>query len=165
MGLVQGLGDLHAVAKHLVDRKWPARDALRERFTLQQFHDQVVVTDVIERADVRMVELRDGLGLALEPKPELRVLRELRRQNLDGHAAVEPRVASLPHLTHAARANARDDLIRAEPDSGRQTFWIQRSAAVSHARRAARESPIERYLRVAGTRNVRRRAARCGRSP
>ena len=40
---------------------------------------------------------------------------EVGRQNLDRHRPVESRVARAPHFSHAAGANARDDLVRAEP--------------------------------------------------
>ena len=65
-----------------------------------------------------MVELRDRLRLALEADPELRVLCEFGRKDLDGHAAVETRVGGLPHLSHAARADTGDDLVRAKPRAG-----------------------------------------------
>src|SRR5438094_10662108 len=45
-----------------------------------------------------MIELGDRFRFALEANFELRVLRDFRRQDLDGHAAIEPRVPSPPHL-------------------------------------------------------------------
>ena len=73
--LVQGIRDLSAVAQGLRERQRPTRQARRERFTFQQLHDQVlgalVRADVIDRADVRMRKLRDGLRLPLEPLSHL----------------------------------------------------------------------------------------------
>ena len=43
--------------------------------------------------------------------------REVRRQDLDGDRAVQPRVARLVDLAHAARAEGRESR-RAEPDAG-----------------------------------------------
>jgi hypothetical protein len=52
-----------------------------------------------------MIQRGDRASFALEALVEL-VLREL-----DGDDAIEPRVASFPHLSHPACANLREDLI------------------------------------------------------
>ena len=53
----------------------PRREALGERLALEQLHHQVVgvalAADVVERADVRVVERRDRAGLALEARAHL----------------------------------------------------------------------------------------------
>ncbi len=56
-----------------------------------------------------------GVGLAQEPLGEVRVVRELRQQHLDGRgtAAVVPAEV---HLAHAALAEDAEDAVRAEPD-------------------------------------------------
>ena len=59
-------------------------------------------------------ELRDGTRLTLEALAELRIGGERVGQDLDRDGAVEPRVAGLVHLAHAAGAERRDDLVRAE---------------------------------------------------
>ena len=51
---------------------------------------------------------REGVGLALEP------VAEPGGGYLDRDDAVEPRVTRLPHLSHATRANVREDNVRAE---------------------------------------------------
>ena len=53
-----------------------------------------------------MAERGDRLRLALEPLTR-RVVGKLVRQNLDGHFAIQPRVARLVHLAHAAGAQGR----------------------------------------------------------
>ena len=63
------------------------------------------MADVVERADVRMIERRDRARLALEALAQLRVGRERRRQDLDRDRAVEPRVAGAVDFAHAAGAN------------------------------------------------------------
>ena len=126
MGAVESVGDLHAEAEDLADRQRPAGDAVGERLAFEQFHDQVAVADVVERADVRMIELRDRLGLALEARPQLRVVRELRRQDLDGHAAVEASVVRAPDLAHAAGAERREDLVRPEALASGKRHGVRR---------------------------------------
>src|ERR1700761_3218966 len=91
------IGDLDAVTQSFFQRKrsfgGPA---------LHVFHDEVVVADVVERADMWMIEGGDGTGLALEA-PGKSVLQELDR---DG--AIETCVARGPDLTHAACRDGSD---------------------------------------------------------
>src|SRR5438552_3079743 len=44
----------------------------------------------------------------------VRVVREFGGKDFDRYAAIEPRVARLPHLTHAAGAERREDFVRSE---------------------------------------------------
>jgi hypothetical protein len=84
--------------------------------TLPGFRSRLVlVTDVEERADVRVVQGRDRLRLAIEPGAELLVRREAGRQDLDRDVALEAGVAPLPDLPHPTGAQGRGDLVRPEP--------------------------------------------------
>ena len=63
--------DLRGIREHLSDRQRSAREALLERLALDQFHHEVADAvrrdaDVVERADVRVRELRNRAGLALQ---------------------------------------------------------------------------------------------------
>ncbi len=101
----------------------PLARALRERLALDELEHHVVqlgaldrrAADVVDRADVRVVEGRDALRLALEARAELRVGREQRRQQLERHVAIEPRVAGAVDLAHPARAERSHDLVGAQP--------------------------------------------------
>ena len=61
----------------------PLREPVRQRLAFEQLHDEVLgvalVADVVERADVRVRELRDRLRLALEALADLGRLREVLR--------------------------------------------------------------------------------------
>ena len=70
--------------------------------------------DVIEMTDMRMIQCRNGLRFALEARFQVRIGRKMRGQNLDGYVASQPCVARPVHLSHAARAQRRLDLIRTE---------------------------------------------------
>ena len=65
-----------AVAQRLLERQRPLRQPIRQRLALQVLHDQVLglalAAHVVERADVRVRELRDRLRLPLEPLPRPR---------------------------------------------------------------------------------------------
>ena len=77
--------------------------------------------DVVERADVRMRQLRDGPRLALEALAAARVVGEIAGEHLDRDVAIEPRVARAIDLAHAAGAERPEDLERAEPAARTQS--------------------------------------------
>ena len=72
----------------------------------------VLFADVEQRADVGVIQLRDGARFAFEPLAKLRSGGDLRGQRLDGDDAIEPRVAGLVDLAHPASAQRRHDLVR-----------------------------------------------------
>src|SRR5206468_5400657 len=90
-----------------------------ERLALQVFHDQeidaVLVTYVMQGADVGMVQAGDGARLALEALPQFGVAGEVAGEDLDRHGPVESRVSGAIHLAHPARATGREDLEGAQP--------------------------------------------------
>ena len=111
----------------------PFAEAIRQRLALEVLHDEVLglalAPDVVERADVRVRDLRDRLRLALEPLPQLRARREMLRQDLDRDRALEPRVSRLVDLPHPARADGRQDLVRPELRPRRERHGFLRAAA------------------------------------
>ena len=62
--------DLPRDANGLVLWERPLPDPLIQCRTGEQLHDYIVRADVIELADVGMIQSRDGAGLALEPFAE-----------------------------------------------------------------------------------------------
>src|SRR5262245_65027243 len=80
--------------------------------------DALVMADVEQRADVRMVQRRDRAGLAVEAFAQPGVGRKRRGKHLDGHGAIEPRIARAVDLAHASCADERDDFIGAEAYAG-----------------------------------------------
>src|SRR6266540_5859223 len=121
---VQSVGDLDAVAQRLLQRQRTLGETIRQRLALEKFHDQkldfTLSTDVVERADVRMGELRDCFRFPLETLTNLLGRGEPLRQDFDRYGPPEPRVPSPVHLAHPARAERREDLVRAQPGAGGQ---------------------------------------------
>ena len=70
-----------------------------------------------DRRDVGVIEGGEDLGLATKAGNALVILRERGGQNLDGHVAVESRVARAVHLAHPPRADGAEDFVGAEPRS------------------------------------------------
>ena len=118
VSVVERVGNLDRVAQSFVEPERASLKSVSERFTLEIFHnekiDTVFATHVIERTDVRMIQARNSPRLALETLTELRIVRELFGKHFDRHGAVEPGVVRFVNFPHSARADRRDDLIRAQ---------------------------------------------------
>ncbi len=89
--------------------------ALRERLAFDVLHHQkigaVLVADVVERADVRMIQAGDGLCFALEALAQFGAIGEMSGQNFDRDDAVEARVAGFVHLAHSARTDGGENFV------------------------------------------------------
>jgi hypothetical protein len=123
--LVRGLervGELPHDRQRLVHRHGVLRDAVGERGAVHQLHDERLrrrrVLDAVDRTDVRMIQLGERSGLALEAGEPLRVLRQRCWQHLERDVAIQLGVAGAIHLAHSARANLRGDFVRAETCGG-----------------------------------------------
>src|SRR5204863_1969658 len=79
--------------------------------------EAIVRCEVVQRADMRMVQRRNRTSLALESMSCLRIRCDVDWQYLDRHRPLEPRVARFVHLAHAPGADARRELIRPNPSS------------------------------------------------
>ncbi len=108
MRLLQRFRDLRPNLHHLIERQRPFLQALGQRLPFQILHHQevgaVLRTDVVKRADIRMLQRGDGFGFPLHALFQFRVRRKMRGQNLDGNRALQPRVLGAIHLAHPARA-------------------------------------------------------------
>ena len=63
---------------------------------------------------MRMVQRGDGSGLLLESRREIFV------RDLDGNVTAKARIAGAIDLTHAARADAREDLVGSQSSPRRE---------------------------------------------
>ena len=119
---VQCVGNLDAVLKRLIHWQSALHQAVGQRLTFDVLHDDevdpIVLTDVVERADVRMIQLRDRSGLTLEPLSSPGVFCEMLGQHLDGHRPAEAGVLGLVDFTHAASPDAGDESVVAKVGPG-----------------------------------------------
>src|SRR6185295_7946967 len=108
MGSVQGASDLNRVLERLIEREGSLLQLLLERIALQILHNEercaVLLADVVQWTDVGVIELRDRAGLAIEAFAKLRVARELGREDLDRHGAIQACVAGFVDLSHPPSA-------------------------------------------------------------
>ena len=118
MGGGKRVGNFDRDRQGLVERQRSFLESRGERLAFQILHhqevDTVLVTHVVERADVRMGERRDGLRLAVETRAELRIGGERARQHLQRDRTIETRVGRVVHLAHSASAEQAIDAVRAE---------------------------------------------------
>ena len=125
VSVLQGLANLGHDGQRLLRLQLALAEQLPQVGSVHVFHEEVVQgaaflgrrpvggrrrrqlsgAEVVHGDDVRMAKPGQGAGLAAETRLEGRVLRQLRWENLQGHQAVEVRLAGLVHCTHATGAN------------------------------------------------------------
>ncbi len=82
---------------------------------------------VEHREHIRMIQRRECLGLLLEAPQSIRIAREVLRQHLDGHLAIQAGVPRAKDLAHPARADAGGDSVLVE--RGADHFFSRNSAS------------------------------------
>ena len=86
-------------------------DQAGQRGAFDQLHDEVIRADVVEVADVGMVQRGDGAGFTIE------ALGESFFGDFDGDFAAEARVVGAVDLAHPARAEIGQDFVGTEAGS------------------------------------------------
>ena len=108
------VSDLAGNAQRFLQRNRASLDALGQRRTLDQLHHQIVRPDVVKRANVGMIQRRNGPRLTLE------ALAEVFLGNLDGNGTLQPRIHGAIHFAHPPGSQLRFDLVRSDLRSGGQ---------------------------------------------
>src|SRR5437773_1298617 len=139
--------DLQREVHGLLLRNGTGIESGAEGLAFQKLHDGIgdtlVSSEVVDREDVWMRERRDRLGLPLEPSQRLLVLRQIGRQDFDSDFPIELPIPCPIHLAHTARANGRENLVRAEAGACRNRHSsITRSSRDYQWRRACRRGRI-----------------------
>ena len=98
-------GNLLCNGNRVIDRNRSLRDPIRERRTVNQLEDErayepakagpdaFALFETVNRRDVRVVERRQNLSLALEALEPVGIEREELGKNLDRDVSIEPRIA------------------------------------------------------------------------
>src|ERR1700682_4180613 len=86
-----------------------------QRLAVEELHGDerlaALLADVVNRADVGMVESRCGLRFTLKTGKSLGVFGYFIGQELQGHEAMQPGVLSLVDDTHVTTAQLLDDAV------------------------------------------------------
>ena len=110
---VERVGDLDAERKDGFEFHRAAADQVLERRTVEELHDEegaaVVLADVVNGADIGMIQSGSGFGFAAKTLEGLAILREIFGKKLQGDEAAEARVLGLVNHAHAAAAELFDD--------------------------------------------------------
>ena len=109
------VGDLRAQGQHARDRQRLAPDPVLERLPFEPFHHDerppLVLADVVDRTDVRMVQRGGRLRLPLEPLERRPARCDLLGEELDRHMAAQAGVLGVVHDAHAPAAELGHDPI------------------------------------------------------
>src|SRR5262249_21922535 len=132
---VERVTDLARDRQRLLQRDGAGFDPLRQCRPIDQFHHQVVGADVVNLADVGVIEGGDGADFALEP------VAEVLRGELDGYVAAHARIVGAVDFAHAAGAEWRQDFVRSQMCSDCKLHTDQR---ILPRRTASRSTPTDK---------------------
>ena len=124
---LERLGDSDPEVQHLLPGQPPRVQQLAQRLALEQLHHDEgpagVVADVVDRADVRVVEPGGDARLALEPLERPGLGEQVRREHLDRHRALQTQVLGPVDGAHPARAQLLENAVVGErlPDHSRRS--------------------------------------------
>src|SRR5439155_12077752 len=125
VGGFQSIEYLDAKIQEFVRRDGPFLDSLLQGLALQALHDDegaaILVADVENRADVRVIQGGSGARLPLEPAERLRISRDFLGQKLEGHEPVQANVFGLVDHAHSAPAQLLDDAVMRDGLAGEGT--------------------------------------------
>lgn len=89
-----------------------------------------LLTHIVNRANIWMIESRGGARLALKTFSRSQCAKRL-RQNLDRDLAMEPGVPSLIDFAHTALTDGRQDLVGAEPLTGWRRLRVRAQTLIA----------------------------------
>ena len=116
MSGLESFADRDSNCKKLSRRKQSGGNPLPQVLAFEQFHHEkrlpAVVPDIVQGADVRVIQRRSGLRLAAEAFHRGAGSGDRCGQNLQRHFSVQPGIHRLIHLAHAARSDERGNSIR-----------------------------------------------------
>lgn len=116
VSLLEAFRDLPRDAQRLLRReaRCAADESIGQRLPFDELQNQIVGADVVDLADIGVVERSNRARFLLEP------VGVLSRESLHRDDAIEPSVARFPHFPHATGADEGKDLVGAEPRAGGQ---------------------------------------------
>jgi hypothetical protein len=79
-----------------------------------QLHNHVARTNVVERADIRMIERRDRPGFALKAGARIFPRSDVFRQHLDSNRPIQPGIAGLVDFAHSTCSDGGKNFVRTE---------------------------------------------------
>src|SRR6266496_2835421 len=112
---IQCVGNLDSQVQQCFQFYRPRSYAMLQSYSIQKLHGNerlaVLLADVVNRADVRMIQRRSGLRFALKAGEGLRLPGNIVGQELERDEAVQARVFRFVNHAHTAAANFFDNAI------------------------------------------------------
>ena len=112
---VERLGDLGGDGQGPLERQRAARQFGRERLAIEQLHHQerhaVLLADVEQGADVRMIDPGDGASLTPEALELPRTRARRRSDRLDRHESIQSRILRAIDFAHAPGVEERQHFV------------------------------------------------------
>jgi hypothetical protein len=114
----EGLRGFRGYAIELIEAQGPLAELRGQGMPVNELHDEVgspiVLADIVQSADVRMIERGGGLRLTLEADSEILALSFGGVDDFDSDRPAKPDVASSIDLPHGAFAEQAFELIGTE---------------------------------------------------
>jgi hypothetical protein len=112
---VERIRNLNRQPKQNVGLDGPAGNAMLQRQPVEKLHHKkgmaILLPDLMNGADIGMVERRSRLRLTLKPRQSLRVSNNVIGQKLQGDKTVQGNVLGLVDNAHAAAPKLLDDTV------------------------------------------------------
>src|SRR5713101_2520547 len=127
VGGIERVGDFDAERKQSFQFHGTLGDAVLQRRAFQKLHGDegfpTLLTDVMDRADVGMIQCGRGLRFSLESGESMRIPGYIFRQELERHETVETSIFSFVDDSHPAATELFDDAVMrdGQTDHGWQT--------------------------------------------
>src|SRR4030095_3075399 len=116
MRFLESACDLLRIRHCLTQRNRTLRNSRGKRLAVKIFHHQILeiilAANVVENADMRMIEGGNSLGFPFESLSKLGPVRKVCSENLDCDLAVETGVPRSINLSHSASSDCGKDFVR-----------------------------------------------------
>ena len=115
MGCVQSIGYFNRQSEQSLDFDGLLANQMFQRHAVKEFHGDkrisVLLPNIVNRANARVIQCRCSLRFALKPGECLRVIDNLGRQELERDKAAKARVFRFENDAHAATAELFNDAV------------------------------------------------------
>jgi hypothetical protein len=115
---VQRVGYFQSQLQRFVQRHGATFKARRQRLAFEIFHDEIVGTvllaNVVQHTDMRVIQRSQRLRFTLEALPHLGIRRPMLWKYFDGDDALQSRVRRFVDFAHSTGSDLVEDLVWAE---------------------------------------------------
>ena len=138
---IQSIGDVAGQRQQRFGVDGAALDAMLQGLAVEELHGDeglaVGLTDIVNGADIGVIERGGGLGLALKPGQSLRVFGDFIGQELQRHKTPQAGILGFVHHAHAAAAQLFEDSIMRDGLADHRVAPLPMGADVSRQSRTS----------------------------